>query len=269
VSDPFDSPWRQLATALYDAPRDGRISGVLEVDVSEAMAFLEEQRLAGTPLTITHLVTAAVARTLAEDVPELNCFVRRGRVRPRPSLDVSLAVAVEGGDSVASVCVRQAHRKSLAEIADEVRRRAERHRAGRESALNHNKVTFSAIPWPLRRPLIRLLAWAVRELGLEVRSLGLSMQSFGSVLLTNIGTHGLATGSLALLPVTGLPAAIAMGRVEEKPVVRDGQIVVRSMLPLSGTFDHRVVDGAQAGRLASGVARRLGKPRELAEPPAR
>jgi pyruvate dehydrogenase E2 component (dihydrolipoamide acetyltransferase) len=40
---------------------------------------------------------------------------------------------------------------------------------------------------------------------------------------------------------------LGVGRVVEKPVVRKGQIVIRSMMGLSLTFDHRVVDGAPAG----------------------
>jgi len=59
---------------------------------------------------------------------------------------------------------------------------------------------------------------------------------------------------------------VTMGRVMEKPVVIDGKICIRSMLPLTGTFDHRIVDGAQAGILANCAIRRLQDPEELARP---
>ena len=50
---------------------------------------------------------------------------------------------------------------------------------------------------------------------------------------------------------------------EIKPTVIDEKIVARSILPLTGTFDHRIMDGGQIGKLARGVARRLAKPEEL------
>ena len=52
-----------------------------------------------------------------------------------------------------------------------------------------------------------------------------------------------------------MPAVIVLGKIEEKPVVRKGEIVIRTILPLTGTFDHRIVDGAQIGKLARGIKR--------------
>ena len=51
-----------------------------------------------------------------------------------------------------------------------------------------------------------------------------------------------------------------LGKLEEKPVVRDGEIVIRHILPLTGTFDHRIVDGAQIGKFARGIKRGYRKP---------
>jgi pyruvate dehydrogenase E2 component (dihydrolipoamide acetyltransferase) len=266
MRDQFNTPWRELATAIYAPPSEGKIYGTIEIDVTEALEFIQRQREAGVPLTLTHLMTAALSHALAYDVPELNCFVRRGRVVPRAHTDVCVAARLDGAHSVAAIRVRDAHLKSLAEIAREIRSDVATHRAGRESRTNRNKYGLSRIPWPLRRPTVRLLSWLVGGLGLEFRSLGLSNDTFGSILLSNIGTFGLESGMLALFPAARLPAAVAMGRVQEKPVVRNGAIVVRSLLTLTGTFDHRLVDGEQAGKLASSVTRRMEKPEELTQP---
>jgi pyruvate dehydrogenase E2 component (dihydrolipoamide acetyltransferase) len=56
-----------------------------------------------------------------------------------------------------------------------------------------------------------------------------------------------------------VPAVIVLGKIEEKPVVRKGEIVIRTILPLTGTFDHRIVDGAQIGKLARGIKRNFRK----------
>lgn len=58
-------------------------------------------------------------------------------------------------------------------------------------------------------------------------------------------------------PETGI---LGVGRLKEKPVVCDGEIAIRSMMFLSLTFDHQVVDGAPAGAFLQTVARYLQQP---------
>ena len=74
---------------------------------------------------------------------------------------------------------------------------------------------------------------------------------------------GLNTGMTALMPAAKVPCVVVLGKIEEKPVVRRGEIVVRTILPLTGTFDHRIVDGMQIGKLARGLKRAFRKPEWL------
>jgi 2-oxoisovalerate dehydrogenase E2 component (dihydrolipoyl transacylase) len=55
-------------------------------------------------------------------------------------------------------------------------------------------------------------------------------------------------GGVVTTPVINRPevAIIGPNKIVERPVVRDGQVVVRKMMNLSSSFDHRVVDGADA-----------------------
>ena len=87
-----------------------------------------------------------------------------------------------------------------------------------------------------------------------------------------------AAGMIALALVAGGCAASSdpgsweeadeLGKIEEKPVVRQGKVVIRSVLPLTGTFDHRIVDGMQIGKLARSIKRNFRKPGWLDEIPA-
>ncbi|HHD12005.1 MAG TPA: 2-oxo acid dehydrogenase subunit E2, partial [Deltaproteobacteria bacterium] len=65
-----------------------------------------------------------------------------------------------------------------------------------------------------------------------------------SFTISNYGTFG----GLFATPIINLPdvAILGTGRIEDRPWVKEGQIVVRKILPLSLTFDHRVVDGSEA-----------------------
>ena len=66
----------------------------------------------------------------------------------------------------------------------------------------------------------------------------------GTFTITNLGTYGID----AFTPIINPPQVgiLGMGRVVEKPVVYQGEITKRSMMFLSLTFDHRVIDGAPA-----------------------
>ena len=63
-----------------------------------------------------------------------------------------------------------------------------------------------------------------------------------------------------LVPAMRLSCLIGVGRMEERAVVVDGQIVIRPILPLTATLDHRVIDGFQAGRLAHTLTQLLSDP---------
>ena len=265
--DRFNTPWRVTSAAIYTTPTDSRVYGTLDIDVTAAKKFLDAKREEGVKLTIVHLATAVMARAIAFDVPEMNCFIRRGAVVGRQHLDVMLPVQVGGDAGVTPAIIRNAHARKVSDIAEEVRRKAARSRGGDEIKTAKNKYMLNRIPWPLRRPVFRLLKWITVDMGVEIKALGLSAHSFGSFIISDIGSFGLNTGMTALMPAAKIPCVIVLGKIEEKPVVRKGEIVIRTILPLTGTFDHRIVDGEQIGKLARSIKRNFRKPAWLDEVP--
>lgn len=266
--DRFNTPWRVTSAAIYTTPTDSRVYGTLDIDVTDAKRFLDSRRAEGVKITMTHLATAVLARAIAFDVPEMNCFIRRGAVVGRERLDVMVPVSVGGDSGVTAALVKDAHARTVTSIADEIRTKASSSRAGEEIKAAQNKYLLNRIPWPFRRPVFRLLKWITVDMGIEIRALGLSAHSFGSFVVSDIGSFGLNTGMTALMPAAKVPAVIVLGKIEEKPVVRRGEVVIRTMLPLTGTFDHRIVDGMQIGKLARGIKRNFRKPEWLDEVPA-
>ncbi len=83
----------------------------------------------------------------------------------------------------------------------------------------------------------------------------------GTFTITNVGP----LGGTALLPTINYPevAILGMGKAQEKPVVRDGEIVIRKILPLTLAFDHRIADGADAARFVGELVRQLSDPNLL------
>ena len=79
--------------------------------------------------------------------------------------------------------------------------------------------------------------------------------------LTNFG----AIGGEYATPIINYPevAILGLGAIEQRPVVENGEVVARHTLPLSLSIDHRVVDGADAGRFANALIEYLENPRLL------
>lgn len=83
----------------------------------------------------------------------------------------------------------------------------------------------------------------------------------GSCTISNIGS----AGGQWFTPVINHPevAILGIGRIAEKPVVRDGEIVVAPVLALSLSFDHRMIDGATAQNALNHIKRLLHDPQLL------
>lgn len=85
----------------------------------------------------------------------------------------------------------------------------------------------------------------------------------GTITISNYGT--LSPGSLWATPVINYPEAaiLAIAKIHKQPVVINDEIVIREMLNLSWTFDHRLIDGDLAAHFAHAFARLIANPAAL------
>jgi pyruvate dehydrogenase E2 component (dihydrolipoamide acetyltransferase) len=90
------------------------------------------------------------------------------------------------------------------------------------------------------------------------KKLGLDDMSGGVFSISNLG----GIGGTAFTPIINQPevAILGVSRTATEPVWRDGQFVPRELLPLSLSYDHRVIDGADAARFLRFVAEALEQP---------
>lgn len=93
------------------------------------------------------------------------------------------------------------------------------------------------------------------------RELALEELQDGTFTITNFGALGGSFG----VPVINYPEVgiLGVGRIAEKPVVREGVIRVGQVMPLSLSADHRLIDGGEAARFLQSVAARLGDPSSM------
>jgi pyruvate dehydrogenase E2 component (dihydrolipoamide acetyltransferase) len=101
---------------------------------------------------------------------------------------------------------------------------------------------------------LKEIAQEARVLAEKARAGKLTLEevSGGTFTVSNLGMYGV-DGFTPILnaPQTGI---LGVGRIVEKPVIYRGEIAKRSMIVLSLTFDHRVIDGAPAGAFLQTVA---------------
>jgi len=104
---------------------------------------------------------------------------------------------------------------------------------------------------------------AIAGFGEKVRTNRLALEDLegGTFTVSNGGTYG----SLLSTPIVNPPQSgvLGMHAIQERPVVRDGQIVIRPMMYLALSYDHRIVDGRGAVSFLKRVKEYIEEPEEM------
>ena len=106
---------------------------------------------------------------------------------------------------------------------------------------------------------ISLIGKELKKISEECRNLKIEKKELfgGSMTITSLGGIG---GSF-FTPIINYPevAILGIGKSEKKQVFLDGKFLTRTMLPLSLSYDHRIIDGAEAARFNNDLKENLGK----------
>jgi pyruvate/2-oxoglutarate dehydrogenase complex dihydrolipoamide acyltransferase (E2) component len=255
------STFRRIAAAMWGRPSEPTIYGSMDLDVTHTLAFIEDyRRRTGRKLTITHVVAHAVARAFADN-PELNAKVRfGGRIEQRRSVDLFISVASEGGRDLSGARIDGAENKSLGELLDAVEGSARGIRGGTDKQYQKSRDLFRVLPWWLLKPLLWLTDFLTNELHLHLPKQGMPRDPFGTAVITNVGTFGIDTAFAPFLPLGRCPMLLLLSEIKKRPVVIDDRLEVRPVLRLCGTFDHRIIDGHAAGRIARALRQHVEEP---------
>ncbi len=194
-----------------------------EVEISRLMELRNEKKeqLAeqGVKLTYMAFIIKAVTHAL-KNHKKLNCRLDMERNRVIYNKYYNIGMAVDTPDGLVVPVIKDADRKSIIELANEIVDKIER-------AQN-------------------------RELQLEeLKDSTFSVTNYGAI----AGIYG--------VPVINYPdvGILGVGRILKTPVVNENdEIVIGHILPLSLSFDHRIVDGAEASRFLSNIMTMLADP---------
>lgn len=217
-----------------------------EVDMSAVVAHRAAARAAGRRYSIVSYLLVAAARTLVEH-PEANAAVRgRRRLRIGRTTGVHGKLALDrtmnGHRVVLSTVLSNLESTTADERGlDTVQSRIDQLRDGDPATMPE----FSGVrllhrlPWPLR-PIVYAAG---------VRPLRRRPAMVGTFAVSSLG-HSVVDG---IHSVGGTTVTFGVGRIADRPVVRDGVIVVAPVMRLNLAFDHRVIDGAEAADVLADV----------------
>lgn len=261
------SSFRKLAIGSWKTTYDPTVYGTLTLRMDKALAYIEAFRQrTGVRLTVTHLMVKAMGEALRR-CPDANALLRFNKIYVRKQVTISaLVVQTDGGKvDLTSAKINDADSKSLYTIAQEMEEAIRRVRERRDVAMEKGKGTIQKIPYMFLNFFTWLIGFLMYTLNLDMSRFGMPKDAFGSVIITNVGSLGLDTAYVPLVPYTRVPIFVAPGAVKEAPVVEDGKIVVGKVMNINASFDHRFIDGFHAGVLANTLRELLENPFEKFE----
>lgn len=213
---------RTIARRMLEAQQNAAILSTFnEIDMSAVMELRKRRKDAfkekhGVSLGLSSFFVKATIGAL-KSFPELNAEIQEEEIVYKNYYDIGIAIGASEGLIVP--VIREADRKSFAQIEYEVRDLAKRADEG-----------------------------------------GLTMDELmgGTFTITNGGVYG----SMMSTPILNPPqvAILGMHKIEDRPVAVDGEVVIRPMMYVALSYDHRIVDGSEAVRF-------LVKIKELIEDP--
>lgn len=218
---PMDRMRKMIADHMvYSVHTSPHVTAYVEADLTGLVRFRESekkqfQETHGVKLTYTPLLIQAVAKAI-QDFPMINSSLDGDTIIVKDDINIGMATALPTGNLIVPV-VRNADQKELHELAQEVTN----------------------------------LATKARENNLS----GDDMKG-GTFTISNVGTFGSLMGT----PIINQPevAILATGIIKKRAevITRNGEdsIEIRSMMMLSLSFDHRVVDGYLAGSYLRRIA---------------
>ncbi len=206
----------QHTAAMLTTFNEVDMSAIMEVRARRKESFKERHNVS---LGFMSFFTKAVVGAL-KAYPRLNAEIQGNDMILKHYYDIGIAVGAEEGLVVP--VLREADRKSFAEIEREI---ADLARRARDSTLT------------------------------------LSELQGGTFTITNGGVFG----SLLSTPILNGPQVgiLGMHKIEQRPVVVDGQITIRPMMYLAVSYDHRIVDGSEAVRFLVRIKELLEDPETL------
>jgi pyruvate dehydrogenase E2 component (dihydrolipoamide acetyltransferase) len=234
------SIFRKVAMATWKTAADPSVYGFIEFDVTHV----------GNLSSPMPAIIKAIAQTM-KDHPELNSIIRFGRIYYRQQVNISVLVNIVEGRSkdLSFATLENVDQMSMEEIAENVAGSADLIRQRKDPKLGVALKLVKYVPVLLVRALLNTYSFFVHDVNMNLDWLKLPSNPFGSMIITNVGSLGINKALVPLVPFTRASVLISIGKIVQEPRVVNDQIVIRKIMHLGVTFDHRFFDGSHAATM--------------------
>jgi hypothetical protein len=223
-------------------------------------AYVAESRVK-LQADMTHALVAAAGIGLAEN-PRMNQFTVGRRMYARKGRWVTFSMKRQAMNKQAKLSAVKREipdGQTFAELVAGINSEIRAERSGEMTAADKEFQIFNVLP----RPLLYFAASAIRWLDYYNLMPAFFIKGDGmytSIFIANLGSVGMSPGYHHLYEYGTCPLFIMVGKVEERPVVENGEIKVGRVLHLRFSYDERIADGLTARFGIESVARVLEDP---------
>lgn len=231
---PFMMRGRNESVVFYDDP----------VKAENLLDYIERANK-HFDLDITHCLVAACRQGLWDN-PKMNQFIAGRRLYRRKYEALTFSMKRQKMNKEAklsAVKLRVDNRnESFRELVERMNSHIYEERSEKETYTDKELGIFTQLPRPLLELALDALRWADSHNlvpGDFIKNDGF----YTSIFIANLGSLGMNAGYHHLYEYGTCPLFLMVGKIEERPVVEDGKIVIRKILPLRWTYDERIDDG--------------------------
>jgi 2-oxoacid dehydrogenases acyltransferase (catalytic domain) len=224
------------------------------------LAYIEKTR-ARFHVDVSHCLVAAVAAGLAA-VPEMNRFAVGRRLYQRTQRHVTFSMKRTQGDrraKLATVKLALPDGEPFQALCARIDRSIDGERAGVRTYADKEFDLLGILPRPLLLRGVQLARWLDHHNLLPAAFLD-NDPLYTSVFVANVGSLDMGSGYHHLYEWGNCPVFMMVGRIEERPAVETGQVVVQKQLHVRWTYDERIDDGLTARHGLEAVKHALENP---------
>ena len=196
---------------------------------------------------VTHCLVAAAGRAISE-VPRMNQFVVGRRLYKRKDLWVTFSMKrkkLNQRAKIAAVKLDLPPGQSFQEFCQRVNEKIGVERSETKTYADKELNFFNLFPRSVLRAFVGLFRF-IDYFNLLPGSFIKGDGFYTSCFVANLGSLGMRPGFHHLYEWGTCPLFMMVGRIEDRPVVEDGQVVVRKMIHIRWSYDERIDDGLTA-----------------------
>lgn len=241
-------PYRKIMTYIMPTRNEAVVYFEEFIDAEPILSYLEK---AGEKFDVdfTHAIVAACGLGFVEN-PAMNQFVAGYNMYQRNKVFLSFAMKRKQKDKAAKLSTVKQELKpgmNFRQFCEEVNSQINRERSGQRTYADKEFDLFNAIPRPIYFRAQRLF----RQLdywNLLPASFIENDPLYTSMFVANLGSLDMGAGFHHLYEWGTCPIFMMVGKLEERVVAENGEIVIKKGIPIRFSYDERIDDGLTAGQ---------------------